>query len=252
MTTAENSKIKAAHTPAAIRARLASGAAPSYLRDFVYGAIDGAVTTFAVVSGGAGAALPNGVVIILGSANLIADGFSMAVGNYLATRAECDLLERTRRIEEQHIDLYPEGEREEIRQIFARKGFTGKNLDEAVAVVTSDRQRWIETMLQEEYGVALATRSPARAGAVTFSAFVLLGALPLIPFTLQLVSPNLQMNPYFISALLTGTSFFATGATKARLVSRKWFRGGCETLLVGGAAAALAYLAGVALHGIVS
>lgn len=76
------------HTLEAIRTRLARRAPHSYLRDFVYGGIDGAVTTFAVVSGVAGAELGTRVVLILSVANLIADGFSMAASNYSGTRAE--------------------------------------------------------------------------------------------------------------------------------------------------------------------
>lgn len=72
----------------AIRERLSQPPKRSHLRDFIYGGIDGAVTTFAVVAGVAGAGLSATVVIILGVANLIANGFSMAVSNYAATRAE--------------------------------------------------------------------------------------------------------------------------------------------------------------------
>jgi len=84
---AEVASLQAAHTPLAVRKRLRDKPAPSYLQDFIYGAIDGAVTTFAVVAGVEGASLDEKVVIILGGANLIADGFSMAVSNFLGSSA---------------------------------------------------------------------------------------------------------------------------------------------------------------------
>ena len=79
-------KLKQDHSPHAIRCRLEAGPQHSYVRDYVYGAIDGAVTTFAIVAGVAGAQLSGGVVVVLGLANLLGDGFSMAVSNYLGTR----------------------------------------------------------------------------------------------------------------------------------------------------------------------
>lgn len=240
-------ELRAMHTPAAIRDRLHSGRKHSYLRDFVYGGVDGAITTFAVVSGVAGAGLSSGIIVVLGAANLVADGFSMAVGNYLATRAEAERTERLREIEREHIHAYPEGEREEIRQIFADKGFQGDSLERIVSVVSADRERWIDTMIQEEYGLSLAQRCPWRAAATTFGAFAGLGSLPLLTFLQNLLWPGSNSNPYFISGLLTAVSLFLVGAAKARFIARPWYRCGMETLLIGGSAAGLAYIVGAAL-----
>src|SRR5918993_2054889 len=98
------------HTVEAIGERLAAGPRHNYLRDWIYGGIDGAVTTFAVVTGVVGANLSPAIILILGFANLVADGFSMAASNFLGTRAEHDDIKRIEKIEHRHIEFEPEGE----------------------------------------------------------------------------------------------------------------------------------------------
>ena len=230
--------------------RLSEPPRPSYLGDFVYGAIDGAVTTFAVVAGAAGASLDDSVVVILGLANLFADGFSMAISNYLGTRAERERREQARRAEEHHIALIPEGEREEVRQLFAAKGFEGDDLDRVVDVITSDHERWVETMMTEELGYGADTGNAFRAAASTFVAFLVIGAIPLAVYLVDLAVPGDIASPFAWSAALTAIAFFVVGALKARVVSQRWWRAGIETLAVGGSAAALAYVVGVVLEGV--
>lgn len=242
-------ELRAEHTPEAIRARLEQGPQSNYLRDLVYGAIDGVVTTFAVVSGVAGAGLDTAIVLIMGLANLVADGFSMATANYLGVRSELQRRDKLKRVEEEHIRTYPDGEVEEIRQIFRQKGFDGEELERIVEVMTSDRGRWIETMLAEEHGLPAQTPSPLRAAAATFAAFVVAGSAPLAPFLWSYWGP-IAGDVYAWSAGLTAAAFLFVGALKAGFVSQSPWRSALETLGVGGAAAALAFVVGVLLQGL--
>jgi len=244
-------RLEVEHTPWAVRRRLRSRPSPSYLHDFIYGAIDGAVTTFAVVSGVAGADLGASVVIILGGANLIADGFSMAVSNYLGSRAERQRRELARREEELHIRLVPEGEREEIRQIFASKGFEGQDLERVVDVITSDAELWAETMMTEELGYGSSQPNELRAAATTLLAFLTVGFLPLAAYVFDLITPGEVDQAFAWSAAMTGIAFFVVGSMKSRFVEQSWWRSGLETLVVGGLAAALAYAVGALLKRVV-
>src|SRR5688500_6274029 len=173
------------------------------------GAVDGAVTTFAIVSGAAGAGLPNGIVLVLGFSNVLADGFSMAAGNFLRARSDQQLLDRFRRMEESHIEHIPEGEREEVRQIFQGKGFDGEVLEKIVSVITEDRQQWVNTMLTEEWGLQLQPPAPWRAALATMSAFVLAGIVPLLPLVLMLQQP--ASDSFVMSSICTGVAFFTVG-----------------------------------------
>jgi len=236
------------HSRVAIQKRLASGPHHSYLKDFIYGAIDGAVTTFAVVSGVAGAGLSSGIIVVLGIANLVGDGFSMAASNFLGTRAEDQHRNRLRRIEEEHIERIPEGEREEIRQIMAAQGFENDDLERAVEIITADRRRWVDTMLKEEHGVSLVGPVAWKAAAATFVAFIAIGLIPLLPFLIRLSSGTELTAPFGWSTLMTGVAFFTVGAAKSRFVDQHWTWSGLETLAIGGGAAGLAYVYGVLLE----
>jgi vacuolar iron transporter family protein len=225
--------------------------APKHLRDGVFGGIDGAVTTFAVVAGAVGASLPGGIVIILGFANLFADGLSMAVSNYLATRSDEQRLHQHRLAEERRVDADPEGSRTRVAESFAALGLAGDALAQVVAAVTSDRRRWVATLIaglgepEEDDGHAL------KAGLATFVAFILVGLIPLLAFVGEAVGVSFGVGPFFLSSVLTAIAFFVVGAWKGILVDRSWLVDGLETLALGGTAAVIAYAVGWLLRGMV-
>ncbi len=230
------------HSQQEISARINAPPGRGVLRDVVYGGIDGSVTTFAIVAGVAGAGLSPFVIVALGLANVLADGFSMAAGNYSGTKAEIDNIHRIRAIEERHIDLYPDGERSEVREILAQKGLSGDVLDEATEAITANHDNWINLMIEGEYGLGSVDPHPLKAAMATFFAFLVAGMIPLVPFLMSLEGA------FTVSAWMTAGVFFAIGAMKSRWSLAPWWRSGTETLLIGGAAAGIAYWVGSLFH----
>jgi VIT1/CCC1 family predicted Fe2+/Mn2+ transporter len=237
--------LRAEHGPRAIAERLARPVRHSHAADAVLGGIDGCVTTFSVVAGAIGAGFPTVVAIVLGFANLVADGFSMAVSNYQARHTERLHIDQSRRREEHHIRTVPEGEREEVRQIFRAKGFDGEVLDTIVDTVTSDRHLWVDTMLTEELGLPRSGPDPAKAAAATFSAFLLVGAIPLLPLLAPALTPE---HRFAVSAVLAAMVFLAIGAIKGQVVGVPRLGSALRTLAGGGGAALLAFAVGALLR----
>jgi VIT1/CCC1 family predicted Fe2+/Mn2+ transporter len=214
-----------------------------YLAEFVYGGIDGSVTTFAVVAGAAGANLESQVVIILGFANLIADGFSMSVGSYLAHKSEKHTYEKYKRREYYEVHYNPQEGRDEIRDIYAKKGLSGETLNIVVNTITSDKDIWVDTMMKEELEMTPVSRSPYSKALVTFIAFILVGLVPLLAYLLNFC--GLYEGDLFVgSSIMTAIAFVFIGILKSYVGEVKIWRGLAETLFLGAAAAVLAYFVG--------
>lgn len=230
------------HSQQEIIARIKAPPGRGVLRDLVYGGIDGSVTTFAIVAGVAGAGLSPFVIVALGLANVLADGFSMAAGNYSGTKAEQDNISRIRAIEERHIRDNPDGERREVREILVQKGLRGQVLEDATDAITQDRENWVRLMLEGEYGLGGVDPHPLRPALATFAAFLVAGLIPLLPFIFGMDQA------FALSAFMTMGVFFAIGALKSHWSLAPWWRSGGETLLIGGIAAAIAYGVGTLFH----
>jgi vacuolar iron transporter family protein len=243
---------KKAHTPEAIKHsvephRTGSGA---YIGEAVYGALDGVVTSFAVVAGVAGAKLAAGVVVIIGFANLIGDGLSMGVGSYLSSKSKREYQQSERERERWEVENYPEGEINEIREIYRKKGFQGEDLERAVKVITSNKDIWVETMMNEELGIINEEGHPFYSGLSTFLAFIVAGFVPLLFFVLGRAIPSIARFAFGMSVLLTAVTLFGVGSLKVMVTQTKWWKSGLEMLLVGGATALGAYLVGYLLQGL--
>ncbi|MDH3610150.1 MAG: VIT1/CCC1 transporter family protein [Nitrosopumilus sp.] len=217
--------------------------------DFIYGSIDGAVTTFAIVAGVVGASLSPGIILILGFANLFADGFSMAAANYQASKARNEYIEMKRKQEEWEIENLEEQEIDEIREIYSKKGFKDELLEEVVRIITSRRKVWIDTMMKEELGLIEDDKRPIDSSISTFVGFNLIGLIPLLPFIIFIslgIDPNSEA--FIFSTIFVVSAFFLVGIIKGKIVKKSKLKSGLYTLIIGGTAAMVAYLIGYGLN----
>lgn len=222
-----------------------------YLGEFVYGGIDGSVTTFAVVSGAVGAGLDSSIIIILGFANLLADGFSMSVGAYLSKKSERDNFRRHRDQEYWEVDNIPDIEKEEIRVIFREKGFRGDLLEQVVETITGDRDRWVGVMMKEELGMIEEAKSPLAIGAVTYASFLAVGFIPLLVYVWDYVF-GFPGDLFLWSSILTSVAFLIVGLLKTYITDTSRIKGILETLVLGVIAASVAYFVGDFLEKLLS
>ncbi|ODN30791.1 hypothetical protein A4H02_04065 [Fervidobacterium thailandense] len=215
-----------------------------YIGQAVYGASDGIVTTFAAISGVAGANLSPTVALIVGLANLFADGLSMAIGDYLSEKSEKDYIKAERERELWEVEHLPEAEKLEVREIYKRKGLSGEKLEALVDAITSNKELWIETMLHEELGLFEDDTSPLKSALVTFFSFIIAGFMPLVTYVFASTWSFIANHQFMLSCVITAATLFFVGALRQVVTGVKWYKGGLEMLFVGGTSAAVAYFIG--------
>jgi VIT1/CCC1 family predicted Fe2+/Mn2+ transporter len=216
----------------------------------VYGGLDGIVTTFAIVSGVAGANLGSGIILILGIANLLADGLSMATGAYLSLKSELEYYQRERERETWEVENFPDGERAELVELYKAKGYSSEDAQTLVEIQSKNGTMWVDEMMVQELGLLPDNRKPVYSGLATFASFIIAGIVPLLVYLLGLFVPIDSSVSFFVSIVLSAAALFALGAAKVLITERNWFRSGLEMLAVGGLAAGVAYLVGYLLQGL--
>ena len=245
----------AAHDPSRIASAVHDtpeehgGMGSQYIGDFIYGGLDGIITTFAVVSGVAGADLGTGIILILGLANLLADGFSMATGAYLSTKSEQEYYDKEREREQWEVEHFLEGEITELKEIYLSKGYTREETDQLLTIIGRDTERLVDAMMVDELGLMRDDRNPYTSGLVTFAAFLIAGIVPLITYLLGLAISIPSQFSFPIAIGLSGLALIALGAGKVLVTRQNPFKSGLEMLFVGGLAATVAYGVGAILKG---
>src|SRR3990172_5904313 len=194
-------------------------------------------TPFAVVSGVAGADLGSRVVLILGLANLFADGFSMATGAYLSTKSEQEYYAREYEREAWEVDHFPDGERAELVEVYRGGGYSGDDAGKLVEIQSKDRHRWVKAMMVDELGMLPDERRPLLSGLATLASFIVAGSLPLLVYLVGLAVPIPGEVSFPTSLGLSAVALFGLGAAKVFVTRRNAFRSGLEMLVVGSLAA---------------
>jgi VIT1/CCC1 family predicted Fe2+/Mn2+ transporter len=215
----------------------------NYLGEFVYGGIDGSVTTFAVVAGSVGAGLDSAVIIILGFANLLADGFSMSIGAYLSSRSEQLNLIKHKKRQELAIQKKPKIERGRLGNKMDQRGVAKANQERILDVLEQNPEIWVDTLLVTEKGISQQGKSPLKVGLATYVSFVLIGLIPLVVYVWDYIG-NFPGNTFFWASSLTGMGFLIIGYLKSYVTESSSIKGMVETLSLGVIAAGVAYFVG--------
>ncbi|MBI3120246.1 MAG: VIT1/CCC1 transporter family protein [Candidatus Kerfeldbacteria bacterium] len=210
------------------------------LEDIVLGGNDALVSNVALVAAVSAATGDARIVLAAGLASAIAGAASMGVSAYLAATSEFDAYHKERAREIREVEETPEAERQEIRDIYTAKGFTGKDLDRAVEIITSNKERWVNVMMMEELGFTQkVVKPPLGVGVTVTVAFLIASIIPVGPFAIWDVDTGLP-----IALVLTAMGLIFLGAYKGKFSHRSTVRTSLEMLILGVVAAAVAYWIG--------
>ncbi len=216
------------------------------ISDVILGGQDGLVNVLGVVLGVASATNNPFVILVAGLATTFAETISMAAVAYTSVKADRDYYNAERALEKDGIEKTPDIETEEIREIYARKGFKGKLLDDAVKVITSNKKVWVDTMMAEELNLSPKFGGyPLKSGLVVFISTLIGSLIPLIPFALFNI---FSVGEAIIISIISCVSIlFIVGVVKAKLTVGNWFVSGLELAIIGTVAAGTGYFVGLGL-----
>ncbi|MEV5507500.1 VIT1/CCC1 transporter family protein [Streptomyces orinoci] len=211
-----------------------------WLRPAVFGAMDGLVSNLALMTGVAGGSAGSQTIVITGLAGLAAGAFSMAVGEYTSVASQRELVLAELDVERRELRKHPADELEELAALYESRGVEPKLAREVARQLSSDPDQALEIHAREELGIDPSDLpSPMTAAVASFGSFALGALLPVLPYLFGL-------NVLWPAVLLALLGLFACGAVVARVTARSWWFSGLRQLLLGGVAAGVTYLLGIA------
>lgn len=210
------------------------------IRELIFGANDGLITTLGFVMGVYGAVHDHRLILITGFAEVAAGAFSMFFGAYLSSKSQREFFEREIEREKREIEEFPEKEKDEVREIYRAKGFEGKDLEMIVRKLTQDKRVWLWCMLEEELGLIVeSVEGPVRAALIVGSSFVAGAIPPLLPYIFLEGRSAL-----IVSGILAVIGLFVIGAGKTFITKKNPLKSGIEVIFIGLLAAFVGYFIG--------
>lgn len=217
------------------------------LKEAVFGFNDGVVSTFAVIAGLTGGSVENRTILLAALATLFAGAFSMGLGTYLGSKSEREMYESEKRREIYEMEHMPDLERQEIRDIYKKRGFEGPLLENVVEKITSNPRVWLSTMMVEELGFAEIPAEPMKNGITMSFAFIAGAIIPTAPYLIP-SDDSSPLSAFFITSLsFSILGLLLAGGLKTKFTGKNMLTSAFETLLVGVVAAAGSYGIGMIL-----
>jgi len=213
------------------------------LRDSILGGQDGLVNVLGIVLGVAAATMESKVVIIAGLAATFAESLAMAAVAYTSTKAERDFFWNQYEKEKKEVDEGSPTEVEEVRELYRRKGFRGKLLEDVVKKIISNKKVWLDFMMHEELRLDRPDGDSPTKSALVVGVSAFIGSL--IPLTGFFILPVVQA--MWFSIIFAAVVLFVAGAIKAKLTVGSWWKTGLEMMAIGMLAAISGYAVGAVL-----
>jgi vacuolar iron transporter family protein len=214
------------------------------LRDVILGGQDGLVNMLGIALGVVAAGGSTHVLVVTGIAAAITESISMGAVAYTSFGSDRDFYLAEKAREQNEIEAKPEDEREEVREIYVAKGFQGQLLEDVVSTITSNRETWVNTMMNEELHLQPVAQQSLVQSAVVVTVATLIGHfIPIVPF--MVVG---RMPAIILAIALSAVTLFAVGVYSAKTLVGDWRKSGLQMVAIGLGAAAVGFLIGRLFH----
>ncbi len=212
----------------------------SWLRDFFLGGQDGLVNVLGIVLGLFAAGGESHIIIVAGMAAAFAEAVSMGAVAYTSTLAQKDFYDKQKQNEKAHIEKFPEEEKQELYKIYSAKGFEGKLLDDIVDEIVSDKEVWVNIMMEEELDLSKVDTSSIVNSALVVGLSALVGSfVPILPLFFLA-----RTDALIASIVVSALALFAAGVYEAKSYVGNWLHKGLQMVAIGMGAALVGFLVG--------